>query len=75
MVSGKIILYVLFTIFIIQAEISLGSPIRHDNLQVLFTQALKVADCSRVVPVSEFIPLRHRRSTTKKVFQCFITLD
>ncbi len=53
-----------------------GSPVHRDNLQMLLTEALKVSDCARIVPVTEPLPIRFRRSgTSRKKFQCIITLN
>jgi hypothetical protein len=41
---------------------------------MLLMQALKIGDCARIVPVTDPIPLRFRRSTNRKKFQCIITL-
>lgn len=52
-----------------------GFPLKAGDLQVLLMNALKVGDCARVVPVSDPIPLRFRRATNRKKFQCIITLN
>jgi len=43
---------------------------------MLLTEALKVSDCARIVPVTDPLPIRFRRSgTSRKKFQCIITLN
>ncbi|CAF1593093.1 unnamed protein product, partial [Adineta ricciae] len=74
MVSRKVLLCVLLCMFVIQAEVSMGSAINSDELQTLLMQALKVTDCARVIAVHEPLPLRFRRTPLPKKFQCTITL-
>ncbi|CAF2524742.1 unnamed protein product [Rotaria sp. Silwood2] len=52
-----------------------GYPSNSENLQTLLKQALEVNYCARMIQVIRPIPLRFRRSTQKKQFQCIITLD
>jgi hypothetical protein len=95
MIRGKIILSVLFAVFVMQAGFSIGKicfvffyqifsinifydkgfPLNRGDLQMLLMKALKIGDCARIVPVTDPIPLRFRRSTNRKKFQCIITLN
>lgn len=51
-----------------------GLPLHRDDLQDLLKRALQVGDCARVIPVSKPLPLRFRRASDGKTFQCVITL-
>ncbi len=54
---------------------NLGFPLNRGDLQMLLMNALKVGDCARIVPVTDPLPLRFRRATNRKKFQCIISLN
>jgi hypothetical protein len=90
MMFAKILLSILFVMFVIQAEQSLGEcfddigfrqfdrlglPLNDTELRMLLAGALKIDDCARVISIKEPIPLRFRRGLSGKKFQCVISLN